>query len=738
MLNYLPVCVCVADDIIIHGKTLDEHDKNLRIFFQRCREKNIQLNKEKFVFRSDTISFMGHTIGKDGLTTDPEKVKAISEYPAPTSIDELRRFLGMINYLARFLPNVTDVLYPLHNLLKKDIQWQWTNSQEMAFKKVKDMLIKSPVLAFYSPDKELILENDASEYGLGSALLQEGRPIAFASRALSTSEKNYAQIEKEMLAIVYGLQKFDHFTFGRQVKIVTDHKPLVAIMSKSLSSAPKRLQSMLLQIQRYSCTIEYRPGKDLPLADALSRAPVSEPENTKKVVVNNLQFCSIKEHRLEEIKKMTTQDSNLEALKSTIFKGWPNERADLPENLRPYFSFKDEMTVQDGVILRGERVVIPSAMRKEMKDKLHAGHLGINSCLRRAREIIFWPNMSAEIRQYIESCDICASFSRKQSEEPLIMHEVPQRPWQKVGIDIYTIENRNYLVTVDYYSQFFEVDYLQEIDSTTVISKIKQHFARYGIPDKTVSDNGPQFSSQEFKKFVSEWGFEHKTSSPGNSKSNGAAEAAVKIAKTMMKKCKKAKEDPYLGLLNLRNTPQEGLSMSPAQRLLGRRTKTLIPTTTEVLKPQGENTEKCRKQMENKKVATAERHMYRPQLKPFNVGDVVRMQPINRAEKEWKEATVSKQLEARSYEVMDERGHTYRRNRQHLRHSTASRKIDITPEKSVNSEMTNEDLNKSIATQNKSSDTENIKVSSPKNNTQNEPYKTKSGRIVKQPVRLTI
>ena len=172
--------------------------------------------------------------------------------------------------------------------------------------------------------------------------------------------------------------------------------------------------------------------------------------------------------------------------------------------------------------------------------------------------------MSSDIRQYIETCDTCAPSSNKQTPEPLYQHEVPGRPWEKVGTDIFVIEGRNYLVAVDYFSQFFEVDYLPETTAKTVVTKLKHHFARHGIPDVTISDNSPQFSGQLFKAFAKEWGFTHETSSPGNSKGNGAAEAAVKVAKRLMKRCHTAKEDPYLGLLNLRNTPQEGLETSPA------------------------------------------------------------------------------------------------------------------------------------------------------------------------------
>ena len=197
-----------------------------------------------------------------------------------------------------------------------------------------------------------------------------------------------------------------------------------------------------------------------------------------------------------------------------------------------------------------------------------------------------------------------------------------------------------------------------------MITKLKHHFARHGIPDTVISDNGSQYSSSEFSRFAERWGFSYEPISPGNSKANGAAESAVKIANNLMNKCCKAKEDPYLGLLNIRNTPQEGMKTSPVQRLMGRRTKTAIPTVNDCLMPSLIPIEKGRRQLEDKHFAVADRQLNRKSLKPLNVGDTVRVQPIDSNKKEWKQATVSKKLDSHSYEVVADNGRTYRRNRQ--------------------------------------------------------------------------
>ena len=189
-------------------------------------------------------------------------------------------------------------------------------------------ITKSPILAFYDPQKELIKVNDASDYGLGSVQTQEGRPVAFTSRTLSSTEKNYALIDKEMLAAVHGLEKFHHYTYGRQVHVIADHKPLVSIVGKPLSKAPKRLQSVLLWAQAYNYVISYRPGVQIPVADALSRAPTTtQPPDTEFENVNSLSLSPFKPRRLSEIKQATAAGYTLMQLMDTIIKGWPNKKS---------------------------------------------------------------------------------------------------------------------------------------------------------------------------------------------------------------------------------------------------------------------------------------------------------------------------------------------------------------------------------------------------------------------------
>lgn len=343
--------------------------------------------------------------------------------------------------------------------------------------------------------------------------------------------------------------------------------------------------------------------------------------------------------------------------------------------------------------------------------------------------------MNAEIRQYIECCTVCAAHSYKQPMESIAMHETCNRPWEKMGTDIFTINNREYLITVDYCSNFFEVDYLPDTLSETVITKLKYHFARHGIPDILISDGGPQYTSTSFKNFSSQWGFQHELSSPGNSQANGAAEAAVKIAKSIMKKCATAHEDPYMGLLNMRNTPTEGLGISPVQRLFGRRTKTAIPTTFNNLRPMFDD-QWIKEKQDDKRAAVAEKaNQHRHDLKPLQEGDSVRLQPVKPFDKVWKSAVVTKKLENRTYEVTTSDGKVLRRNRRLIRASKANGNCDSNEIAWPISITTNNDEAGQADEQRLESNPTIPEMPSPDIPNQ---YYTRSGRLSKPPDRLNI
>ena len=269
-------------------------------------------------------------------------------------------------------------------------------------------------------------------------------------------------------------------------------------------------------------------------------------------------------------------------------------------------------------------------MRQLVKTRLHAAHLGRDSMIRRARDLIYWPGMQREIEQVAEQCKVCLEMKPRNQKETLTHHAPVDQPWEKVGVDLFSIENRDYLVTVDYYSGYWEIDYLPITSSKAVISKLKGHFARYGVPSVIMSDNGPQFSAAEFKSFVGEWGIEHKTSSPGYPRSNGKAEAAVKAAKYMMRKAIKDNQDQYLALLELRNTPIQSYGQSPVQLFFQRRTRTLIPTTKKMLEPKIPCKSYIKKRQESQNKAVKQHYdKTAKDLVTLKTGNKVMMYPID-------------------------------------------------------------------------------------------------------------
>ena len=544
----------------------------------------------------------------------------------------------MVNYLSCFLPNLSDVMKPLRDLTHKDAVWCWDHLQEKAWYDIKSLIVSAPVLAYYKSTEVLEIQCDSSQSGLGAALMQNGHPIVYASRALTETESRYAQIEKEMLAIVFSVEKFNDYTFGRKTIVHTDHKPLESIVKKPLHRAPKRLQGMMIRLQKYDLEIRYERGNRMFLADTLSRAylPSRVQVESEFETINVTNYLPISQARLLQIQHETEKDESLQTLKAVIQQGWPDDKSALPPVVSPYFNMRDEISVQDGLIFKGERVVVPKAARGELLRRIHNSHLGVNGCLNRARECLYWPGMTGDIKNHVSTCEACREYERSQSKETLKSHQTPSRPWQYVAADLFKLGGKSYLVTSDYFSDFFELDHLRSTTSVSVIRKLKAHFARHGIPEQLVTDNGPQFSSRDFLKFSSESDFDHRTSSPRHSQSNGKAESAVKEAKKILLKCKKAGLDAFLTLLDHRNTPPAGIQISPAKRLLNRRTRSLLPMSASLLKPSvaDEDTTHTKLRLRQQQQARYYNRGARD-LDHLEKGDAVRVQPWQIGKKEW-------------------------------------------------------------------------------------------------------
>ena len=460
-LQGLPGIYRIADDLLISGQgdtkegADKDHDANLVRLSQRCRERNIKLNKAKFDFKCQQVTFIGHLLSSEGVKPDPRKIDAIVNMETPVDVQGVQRLISMVKYLSKFLSNLSELCQPLRKLTYKDAEWQWTQEQEHAFQSLKVAVTQAPVLKYFSPPAQTEGQGDASQRGLRFVLLQEGQPVTYASRALTPAEQRYSQIEKELLAQVFGLEHKHHYTFGRRVILWADHKPLVSIYKKPLASAPKRLQRLLLRLQQYDVDLRYKPGSEMYLADTLSRAFLKNTIQSKAEeeveTIHATDFLPISEPQPREIQAETAQDDILQQLKKTIISGWPDTKKEVPTCFHPYFLVRDELSAQDGLIFKGQRCVIPLSLRTKIKEKLHGAHTGIQSCLRRARETVYWPGMNSDLTDHISKCDICSSYQSNQAREPLISHETADRPWQKIGADVFTLDGTDYLC--DYYSK---------------------------------------------------------------------------------------------------------------------------------------------------------------------------------------------------------------------------------------------------------------------------------------------
>jgi len=459
----------IADDFCVVGyaETDEEaaldHDRNLRAFLMRCTECNVKLNADKFKLRQAEVPFIGHVASNRGLQVSPDKVCAILDMPAPQDVKGVQRFLGAVQYLAKFLPHLSEMTKPLRELTRTDTVWSWSQSQSKAFADIKAALSCTPVLRYYAPDEPVEIQADSSSHGLGAVLMQNGQPVMSASRALTDAETRYAQIEKELLAILFACTKFDHYIYGRSdvVKIETDHKPLETIFKKQLCDAPTRLQRMLLALQKYDLHVVYKKGTEMYLADMLSRAHLNVIEPTSSVstleLADHRDGPAVNTARWQQIHEHSAADPVMCKLRQMIKRGWPNCRSQVERSLIPFYGHHNTLTVQGNLVFRGQQVVIPSTLRREMLSVAHSTYIGAEGCLRRCRESLYWPRMSAEIRDYVSKCDICLRHRDAQQKEPLLQHEVSSRPWSRLGSDLCELNGRILLIVVDYFSGYIEV-----------------------------------------------------------------------------------------------------------------------------------------------------------------------------------------------------------------------------------------------------------------------------------------
>ncbi|KAJ0169591.1 hypothetical protein K1T71_014776 [Dendrolimus kikuchii] len=578
--------LCMLDDILISSVDYAEHVQRLHLVLKKLQDVGLTVQKDKCEFFKDQVEYLGYTINKHGLKKSLKKVEAVMNAPVPNNVNKLQSFLGLVNYYRNFIPNASSMLSPLYDLLQKSTKWVWGKEQHEAFVAVKKCLSSEQVLAHFNPRARVILTVDASPTGLGAVLSQidvDGveRPVSFASRTLNKAEKNYAQIQKEATAIIFGVRRFHQYLYGRSEPFIlrTDHKPLLSIFGPHRGIpevSANRLQRYALFLSAYNYTIEYIRSSENS-ADYLSRASIAIPQC---VQAGDKDGCIV-EDRASYV-NFVIDYMLLKKVKSYILNGWPPKIRDT--ELKPFFLCRYELAYENECIMRGHKIVIPTSLRKQILSELHKSHLGICKTKAEARSRFWFPDMDKAIEQMINSCKICIQLRPLPPRTGLAVWRFPPHPFFRIHIDFLgPIFNITYFVIVDAHTKWVEVYKMNSMSTSAVILRLEDFISRFGLPHTLVSDNGTAFISQEFKSFCDSNGISHVTSPAYHPASNGQAESYVKIVKKGIKSSILANKQScnqqaalLKYLFDYRNSVHSTTGSSPAQLVFGRKLRSRL------------------------------------------------------------------------------------------------------------------------------------------------------------------
>ena len=672
------------DDVLIHARTQSEHDARLRDVLLKFREAGLKLNAKKCQFNAKSVKFLGNLLSKEGISPSPDKVLAIRNVQTPSNKSEVRSFLGMVTYLSKFCQNLSQHTKPLRDLLKENVEFCWESMHAEAFEIVKNLVTNAPVLALFDPTKKVVVNVDASSHSLGAVLFQNGQPVEFAAQSLTPTQCIYAQVEKEMLAIQFGLTRFHQYVYGQEVSVESDHQPLVRLCKKPLSGLTPRLQRMRMQIQHYSYTVVHVPGKQMYVSDYLSR---SCKEKTYEVDLGGddpmPHICSIRvrdETSLDEYQEATGKDTSLQVVKQYVLSGWPVQKRLCHALAKSYWKFKHEISEYNGLLFYGDRVIVPHQKQSHVIDQLHASHQGITKTQQRARTAVFWPGMNHRIEDKISSCSICKTHDKAQNHEPLIPSEVPDYPWQILGSDLFQFKGKQFLLNVDYFSKWVNVVELSDLSSQAIVKEFRKQIADFGCPATIRSDNGPQYFSKEFREFCRVNDILHVTSSPGYARSNGQVERSIQTVKRLMLKASEDGSCFWKALQMFRNTPLDNAIPSPAQLLQGRTLYDGIPVRQHCLFPRAYNRVRVKEWFVTRQSKMKDNHDVKA---TFEKQVLVEGQNVRfKTQKgRWEKAVVQSHHEnSRSYNIKNlETGIVIRRNRHQVRPDYTSESSIVSP-----------------------------------------------------------
>nr|KAG5691630.1 hypothetical protein BaRGS_023801 [Batillaria attramentaria] len=591
----LPGVAVFQDDILTSGKDAKDHLSNLERLLTRLNDNGLRCRREKCLFAQPSVEYLGHTLSAEGISKG-SKVEAVLKMPPPTDVSSLKSFLGSVQFYGKFIPNLATMAEPLYRLTKKANPWKWGEEEQAAFEQLKNVLSSDQVLVHFDPEKPVGLACDASNVGIGAVLFHRypdgsERPIANVSKTLTAAERNYSQIHKEALAIIYGLRKFYQYLYGRQFILVTDHKPLTALFGPKKGTpllAANRLARWALWLNQFDYTIEYRKTADHGNADALSRLPSGDDidfdreesgEDTDMVCAIRVLSLQVKPFDANILRQESGKDPVIATVMRYVREGWPLKHAEINEEVRKFQKLSDSLSTCHGCLIYGTRVVIPQSLQPKILDLLHIGHFGMERMKQLARTAVYWPGIDAAIEMTSRRCDSCGEHQNKPSKPPVHPWMLPEKPWSRVHLDhAINFMGTNWLVITDAYSKYPCIHPTSSTSTRATLDLLEEDFAHFGYPHTLVSDNATTFVSEEFQSLCKERGITHLTGAPYHPATNGAAERLVQTFKQALRKSslppKRALQE---FIMQYRRMPTS-CGFSPSELLMSRQIRTRIDT----------------------------------------------------------------------------------------------------------------------------------------------------------------
>ena len=538
----LPNVHCHLDDILIATSEGEDHRAVLNNVKQRLKMNGFPINEAKSCYFQKKIRHLGYLIEVSSQGTnilpDPSKVEDLLAMPEPQDVAAIQRFIGCVGFYAKFIDNFSDTAKPLRDVVTSN-HYKWTESERNAFRKLKLTLIDG-ILCPFNPADEIELICDASPTAVGAVMQQNNKPVLYISKTLSPAERNYSQLDREGLAIVYAVRRLHKYVYGRKFTIVTDHKPLEFLFKPDgcrTSHANQRVLRWAVFLASYDYEIVGKRTGEIPVADMLSR--IENKKHMEQFDIGSIDMFYNPDMNLRrEIIKLFESSKEFAKLKNYVRFGWPRVLRNLTESMRPYYHVRDELSFHNNLLYRGNRLVIPRPLRMKILQNLHSSHLGIVKLKALARERFWWPAIDRQIEDVCRHCSVCSSLKAvpKSLNNANVSWPDNENVFDRIHVDFAgPVENHYLLIIVDAYSRYPFVVKTNDTSTRETVNALKNIFAMFGIPKIIVADNGPAFRSEDFMNYMRTRGIQVWHTPVGHPQSNGVAERFVGNLKLHLK-----------------------------------------------------------------------------------------------------------------------------------------------------------------------------------------------------------